>query len=51
MTTTYRDRLRQHRQRRDRLRAGILAQVQRLGYRVRGWKEAEQVARRLTRRH
>ena len=36
---------RRHRDRRDRYRAGIIAQVQRLGYRVTGWREAERVAR------
>jgi len=42
---------RRHRDRRDRYRASITHQLQRLGYRPRTWPEAERVARRLTRRH
>ena len=35
---------RRHRDRRERYRARIVAQVRGLGYRVRGWREAERVA-------
>ena len=54
MTTTdpaTRAAFRRHRDRRDRYRARIIAQVRGLGYRVRTWPEAERVARRLTQRH
>jgi len=42
---------RRHRNRRDRYRASITRQLQRLGYRPRTWPEAEAIAQRLTRRH
>jgi hypothetical protein len=40
-----------YRRRRDQERARIIRLLQRAGYPVRTWAQAERVARRLTRRH
>ena len=41
----------EYRRRRDRERARIIARLQRAGYPVQTWAQAERVARRLTARH